>query len=248
MLRIVVAFLTLTLAGQLNASPARAADASAFSAAQKDELKKLMREYLLEHPEVISEAITELDTRAEKTKADKRANVLVSRRQEILNPTEGTIIGNPKGDVTVVEFFDYNCGYCKSMFQAMVEILKEDTKMRLVLKEYPILGPSSVTASRAALASRKQGKYSDFHLALLGYKGSLTDSVVMVIAQNVGLDTRKLQEDMKDPAITEILVKNHNLADELGVEGTPQVIVGDAFLPGAVPKEELVAAISKARK
>ncbi len=248
MSRIVAAFIMLALVGHFGAAPARAADAGTFSAGQKEELKKLMRSYLLENPEVIAEALTELDSREAKNKVAKRTNVLVSRRQEILNPSEGTIIGNPKGDVTVVEFFDYNCGYCKSMFQAISEVLKEDPKMRLVLKEYPILGPSSVAASRAALASRKQGKYADFHLALLGYKGSLSDSVVMVIAQNIGLDVKKLQDDMKDPAITEILVKNHDLADALGVDGTPQIIIGEVFLPGAVPKQELVEAIAKARK
>ena len=248
MLRIFAAFITLALIGHLSTLPAVAADTSAFSAAQKGEFGKLVREYLLEHPEVITEALTELDSRAEKARVDNRANVLVSRRQELLSPSEGTVIGNPRGDVTVVEFFDYNCGYCKSMFQSMVEILKEDPEMRLVLKEYPILGPSSVTASRAALAARNQGKYSDLHLALLSFKGSLSDSVIMVIAQNAGLDVRKLQEDMKDPEITDILVKNHSLADELGVEGTPQVIIGEVFLPGAVPKEEIVAAIAKARR
>ncbi len=248
MSRIVAAFIALAVAGHLSATPAQAAEASAFSGAQREELKKMMREYLLENPEVISDALTELDSRAEKSKVAKRASVLASRRQEIYNPSEGTIIGNPRGDVTVVEFFDYNCGYCKSMFQAMAEILKEDPKLRLVLKEYPILGQPSVTASRAALAARKQGKYSEFHMALLGYKGSLSESVVLAVAQNVGLDVRKLQEDMKDPAITELLVKNHDLAEELGVEGTPQIIIGDNFLPGAVPKQELVAAIAKARK
>jgi protein-disulfide isomerase len=242
-----LALLGISFTGLASAPPARAAD-STLSAAQKEEVKKLVREYILENPSIISEAITALETNSEKAKVEKRAQAMVSRRQEILNPSEGTIIGNTKGDVTVVEFFDYNCGYCKQMFQSIAEVLKEDPKVRLVLKEYPILGPSSVTAAKAALAARKQGKYAEFHVALLGYKGALSDSVIMVIAQNVGLDPKKLQEDMKDPAITDILLKNHSLADDLGVDGTPQVIVEGEFLPGAVPKAQLIEAIAKARK
>jgi protein-disulfide isomerase len=241
------AFIVLALFGLAGALPATAAD-SALSAAQKEEVKKLVREYILENPSIISEAITALETNSEKAKVEKRAQAMVSRRQEILNPSEGTIIGNTRGDVTVVEFFDYNCGYCKQMYQSMAEILKEDPKVRLVLKEYPILGASSVNAAKAALASRKQGKYAEFHTALISYKGSLSDSVIMVIAQNVGIDAKKLQEDMKDPAITDILIKNHSLADDLGVDGTPQVIVDGEFLPGAVPKAQLMQAIAKARK
>lgn len=244
--RIVLASALLALCGQIDIQPARAAEA--LSAAQKDEVKKLVREYIMENPAIISEAINALEAQADKAKIDKRAGVVLSRRQELLNPVEGTILGNPKGDVTVTEFFDYNCGYCKSMFPSVVELLKEDPKLRLVMKEYPILGPGSLTASRAALASRKQGKWADFHLALMGYKGQVSDSIIMVIAQNIGLDTKKLQEDMKDQAITDILIKNHSLADELAIDGTPQLIVGGNFLPGAVPKSELVAAIAQARK
>ena len=247
-----LAFGVLALAGlagtTLTGAALPAAAADALSAAQKDEVKKLVREHILENPSIISEAINALETNNEKAKVDKRAKAMVSRRQEILNPSEGTIIGNLKGDVTMVEFFDYNCGYCKQMFQAMSELLKEDPKLRVVLKEYPILGQSSITASRAALAARKHGKYSEFHLAMLSYKGALSDSVIMTIAQNVGLDPKKLQDDMKDPAITDILVRNHSLADELGVDGTPQIIVEGEFLPGAVPKAALVEAIAKARK
>jgi protein-disulfide isomerase len=244
MQRIAVAFLTLGLL----VAPAAAADKSAFNDVQKEELNKLIRAYILTHPEIISEAIDALDAKTEKTKVDKRNAVISTRRQELFNPAEGTIIGNPKGDVTVVEFFDYNCGYCKAMFQAMKDLLKEDPRMRVVLKEYPILGPSSMTASRAALAARKQGKYQDMHLALLAHKGSLTDGSIMEIAAKTGLDVRKLENDMKDPAITDVIVKNHNLADELGIDGTPSLIIGDAFVPGAISKEKLVEHIAKARK
>ncbi len=249
-MRIAIALLAFALVGQTLSLivPGAAVAADALSAAQKDEVKKLVREYILENPSIISEAINALEAQADKIKIDKRASVMLSRRQELLNPTEGTVLGNPKGDVTVVEFFDYNCGYCKSMFPAVVELLKEDPKLRLVMKEYPILGPSSLTAARAALAARKQGKWSELHMALMAYKGQVSDSVVMVVAQNIGLDTKKLQEDMKDPSLNDILSKNHSLADDLAIDGTPQLIVEGNFLPGAVPKSDLVDAIAQARK
>ena len=228
---------------------ALAADAkSTLSPGQKDEIKTLVREYLIEHPEVISEAIDAMQAKETKAKADKQATVVNARKTEIYNPAEGTIIGNAKGDVTVVEFFDYNCGYCKSMFQAMMETLKEDPKMRLVLKELPILGPSSVTASRAALAARKQGKYRELHLALLSHKGSLNDDAIMEIAKSVDLDVKKLQADMKDPEVQAIIAKNRNLADELGIDGTPALFVGNAFVPGAIQKDHLTDLIASARK
>ena len=248
MQRIAIAFLTLGLLAGAAIVPAVAADKSAFSDAQKNELNSLIRAYILANPEIISEAIDVLDAKVANSKVEKRNSVISSRRQELFSPTEGTIIGNPKGDVTVVEFFDYNCGYCKAMFQAVKDLLKEDPKMRVVMKEYPILGPSSMTASRAALAARKQGKYQDLHLALLDHKGSLTDGSIMDIAAKTGLDIRKLENDMKDPAITDIIVKNHNLADELGIDGTPSLIIGDAFVPGAISKEKLIEHISTARK
>ena len=240
--------LTLLAAMFFAAGPAFAADKSSLSDAQKAEIKSMVRAYLIENPEVISEALTALETKGEKTKLDKRNAAIASNKAALFTPAEGTVIGNPKGDVTVVEFFDYNCGYCKQMFAAVVDLLKEDPKMRLVLKEYPILGPSSVTASKAALAARKQGKYSDVHLALLAHKGSLSDAVVMEIAEKTGVDMKKLKADMDDPAITDILVKNHNLADALSIDGTPSLIIGDAFVPGAIPKAQLVELIAKARK
>ena len=227
---------------------AMAGEKNALTDAERAEVKQLVREYILANPEIISEAVEALDKKMAKGKADQRTATIAKRRQDLFSPAEGTVIGNAKGDVTVVEFFDYNCGYCKSMFQAIAELLKEDRNMRLVLKEYPILGPSSMTASRAALAARKQGKYADIHLALLNHKGQLSDATVMDIAGKVGLDVKKLENDMKDPAITDIIVKNHNLADELGIDGTPSLIVGDAFVPGAIPKEKLVEYIAEARK
>ena len=146
------------------------------------------------------------------------------------------MIGNPKGDVAMVEFFDYNCGYCKGMFPAMMETVKADGNIRLLMKEFPILGPSSVTATKAALAARKQNKYTELHLALMDHKGSLTDDAVMQVAKDTGLDLARLQKDMADPAVTAIITKNRDLAQDLDIQGTPALVIGDTLVPGAVPK------------
>jgi protein-disulfide isomerase len=223
-------------------------DKSSFSPAQKKEIEQMMHDYLIQHPEVLSEAINALQAKEDEAKEAKQVAAVKSHKKDIFEQTENTVIGNPKGDVTLVEFFDYNCGYCKAMFPAMMEALKEDGKVRLILKEFPILGPSSVTASRAALASRKQGKYNEFHLAMLGHKGSLTDDTVFAIAKDSGLDIDKLKKDMDDPTVAAIINKNRQLAQALDIEGTPALIVGDTLVPGAVPKARLVELLKQARK
>jgi protein-disulfide isomerase len=244
----IVALLSFGLLSFAGLTPAAAQDKGTLSNAQKEEIRQLVREYIIGNPEIIAEAAEALQAKEDKTKQAKQAVVVKARNQELYNPSEGTVIGNPKGDVTIVEFFDYNCGYCKSMFQAIVEVLNEDKKIRLVLKEFPILGPSSVTAAKAALAARKQNKYGDLHLALLGHKGGLNDGAIMEIAKTAGLDVKKLQEDMKDPEINAIIAKNRDLAGALEINGTPALFVGDEFVPGAVDKNHLREVIAAQRK
>lgn len=229
------------------AAPAASAAKSSFTPAQREEMKTLIRSYLIENPEVISEAVQALQAKEEKERADKQKKTLVSKSKELKDSPEATVIGNPKGDVTIVEFFDYNCGYCKSMFPAIMETLKEDGKVRFVLKEFPILGPSSKTASLAALASVKQGKYSEFHVALMNHKGQLTDDTVMKIAKDTGLDVPKLQAAMKSEEMLKIVDKNHDLGRDLDINGTPWILVGDTVAPGAIDKARLKELIAKAR-
>jgi protein-disulfide isomerase len=221
---------------------------STLSEAQKKEVKSLVREYILENPEIVTEAVQLLQDREEKNKASKVVAAINSNKAALFNPPEGTVLGNPKGDVTLVEFFDYNCGYCKQVFPTLMETVKEDGKVKLVVKEFPILGNPSVVASRAALASRKQNKYNEFHTAMLSHRGSLTEESIMKIAADVKLDVKKLQADMKAPEINEILTKNHQLAQALGIEGTPAIVVGETLVPGALQKDHLKELIADARK
>ncbi len=231
----------------LLAAPQTGFAADAFSGAQKDEVKKLVREYLMEHPEVIADAINALQAKEEKAKADKVTATLKEKKKDLFEQTDGTVLGNPKGNVTLVEFFDYNCGYCKAMFPALMETVKADGNIKLVVKEFPILGAPSVTASKAALAARKQNKYTELHLALMSHKGSLTDDAVLQVAKDAGLDVTKLKADMADPAIAAILTKNHALAQDLEIQGTPALIVGDTLVPGAVDKKRIQELVKDAR-
>ena len=240
---------TTTLAAVLGllAAPQMSFAADAFSGAQKDEVRKVVREYLMEHPEVIADAINALQAKEEKSKADKVVATIKGRKKDIFEQNDGTVLGNPKGNVTLVEFFDYNCGYCKAMFPALMEAVKADGNIKLVVKEFPILGQPSVTASKAALAARKQNKYAELHLALMNHKGALTDDSVIQVAKDAGLDVAKLQKDMADPDISAILKKNTALAQDLEIQGTPALIIGDTLVPGAVNKQRIMELVKDAR-
>ena len=155
--------------------------------------------------------------------------------------------GNPDGDVTVVEFFDYRCGYCKRFAPTLEKIKKQDPKLRVVYKEFPILGPDSMKGAQAALAAREQGRYVEFHEALMRVRGNLNDKTITAVARSVGLDTDRLRKDMQSPMILNAIRNTRKLAAALGITGTPAVIVGDEIVRGAVPLERLAAMIAAAR-
>ena len=156
------------------------------------------------------------------------------------------VSGNPKGDVTLVEFFDYQCGYCKRSLKPVKDLLETDRQLRIVWKEFPILGPVSRFAARAAMASEKQGRYLEFHVAVMGSRGKLTEDRVMDIAGSVGLDVQRLRREMDDPAIEEYLDETIRLARVLGIEGTPAFVIGDTLVPGAVGGARLKELIARA--
>ena len=157
---------------------------------------------------------------------------LKSRASELKNDPTAPIAGNPNGDVVVVEFFDYRCGVCKRVLPIVLELLEKDPKVKLVYKEWPILGPESVFAARAALASRSQGKYVAFHNEMMRAQGAFDEASVMAMAKRVGLDTAKLRKDMESPEIEAVLKKNFELADALRLNGTPSFVVGDTLIRG----------------
>jgi protein-disulfide isomerase len=240
-----VAFALLAIFGLV--AGVNVAAAASFNAAQKTEIEKIVHEYLLKNPEVLVEVMTELDAKQASEEESRADAAVAENKKAIYDDPSSFVAGNPKGDVTIVEFFDYHCGYCKRAFGPLMNAVHDDGKIRLILKEFPILGPDSVVASHAALAAEKQGKYFEMHQALYRNKGDLDEQRIMEIAKEVGLDTAKLRSDMTDPEIAKTIARNEDLARKLGVKGTPGFIIGGKSHPGALNAEELAAAVKEAR-
>lgn len=214
----------------------------------KERVEEIIREYLINNPEVLEEAIRALQAKREaRRQTAVRASIRKNRKQIYADP-EDPVGGNPNGDVTIVEFFDYRCGYCKQVAPVVEKALAKDKKIRLVYKEFPVLGPNSVLAARAALASRAQGKYLVFHKALMKAKISYDETSIMKIAALVGIDTARLKKDMQSPGIQAQIAKNHALARSLSIRGTPAFIVGEQLFPGALNPAQLARMIQQARK
>jgi protein-disulfide isomerase len=225
---------------------ARAADD--FSPAQTKAIERIVHDYLVKHPEVLMEAV---QAGEDKEKADKQVSAeqtIRARHNELYNDPDAQIGGNPKGDVTIVEFFDYRCPYCKEVQPTLDSLLKSDPKLRIVYREFPILGPASVYASKMALASRAQGKYMAFHHAMMGTKGNIDDSAVDRVAASVGIDVAKAKAAMEAPAIAGVIKKDYALADALNINGTPAFIIAGKLIPGAMGLDDLKNLIAMARQ
>ena len=232
------------IAGALLAGPAIAAE---FTDAQKRELGPLIREYLLNNPEVVREAMEALERKQAETDNTQRKAAISQNAKHIYNSKGDLVAGNPQGSVTMVEFFDYNCGYCKRAFPDVVKMTETDAYLKLVMKEFPILGPGSVYAARAALASRKQGKYWEFHIAMMAHEGRIDEATADELAKSVGLDLARLKQDMQAPEVAEIINGNMKLAETLAIQGTPAFIIDETVIPGAVGYEALAATVKQVR-
>ena len=213
-----------------------------------DAFEQRVREYLLKNPEVIMEALQILQQRQRATEAENLKRTIAERSEEVLNDPAAPVGGNLAGDITLVEFFDYNCPYCRRVAPTVTELVEADPDLRVIYKEFPILGPGSQFAARAALASRRQGKYIPFHKALMQATEQVSEETVMEVARTVGLDTEQLRADMQDPAIQEAIARNLQLADALGITGTPSFIIGQEIVPGAVDLRTLQSMIARARR
>ncbi len=226
-------------------APGYAEDASPVQ--DEEAIRTIVRDYLRENPEVIIEALKEYERREEEARQAEQAAALEKYIEVLNNDPASPDNGAMDTDVTLVEFFDYQCGYCKRMFPSLVDLMQGDPKLKVVFKELPILGPASTFASRAALASQKQGKYLEFHTALMQLRGQLTEAMVMQTAREVGLDTTRLATDMRDPGISEQLDRNRQIAEAIGVTGTPAMVVGSQLIPGALDKNGLMQIIEQSR-
>lgn len=214
----------------------------------QDEFDRRIHDYLMNHPEVIILAVQELEARKERDALNDAQETLKARADEIFRNPGSPVGGNAQGDVTLVEFFDYNCPYCRRMAPILMEAEAADPQLRIVFKEFPILGPSSEFAAKVALASQRQGKYEAFHHALMTVKQKVDESVVLATAASAGLDVARLKADMQDPAIQAEIEHNLALATALRITGTPGFVIGDQILRGATELNVLQAMVGQARK
>lgn len=235
--------LALTLVGS-----ARAESEGSATELPVEQVEKIVREYLMREPEIIYQALQELQRRQADATAERQRAAVAANHARLFEQSIDPVAGNPEGNVTVVEFFDYQCQYCRRVVPSLQALLKEDQQLRLVFKEFPILGEASVTAARASLAAHAQGqdRYLPFHLALMGARDLSLDGI-MALAESVGLDTERLRSEMQSPEIEAQIQANYALAHELGIEGTPAFVVGDELIPGAVEKARLAQLIEEAR-
>lgn len=207
-----------------------------------------IREYILQNPEIVVEAIQLYQAKQRDAEREQAKLAIQAQKEALQNDPDSPVAGNPDGDVTVVEFFDYNCPYCRRVTPVLNELKQQDANVRIVFKEFPVLGPASVVAAKAALAAQMQGKYLPFHEAMMEAEGRLEEAQIMDLAAQVGLDLDKLKQDMQSPEIDAMLERNRALADTLRVTGTPSFVVGDEFVGGATDLANLQALVAQERQ
>jgi len=228
--------------------PARA---QSFAPDQRGEIEKIVREYLLSHPEVLQDAMAELEKRQTAEDAEKHLAAIKDNATAIFSSPRQVNLGNLQGDVTMVEFFDYNCAFCKLAMSDMLDLLKTDAKLRVVLKEFPVLGEGSVQAAQVAVAVRMQDKagkkYLDFHTKLLGGRGPADKARALAVAKEVGFDMTRLDKDLQSDEVKQTLEENLKLAEGLGLNGTPSYVFPAEVVVGAVGLPALKGKINSAR-
>lgn len=242
-LRVIIwSVFALLLNAVLLAAPAAADSMS------KEEFERRVRDYLLANPEVVMEALQTLDARQKQAQEEAAKAVLTARADEIFRDPASPVGGNAQGDATLVEFFDYNCPYCRQMMPIMAQLEAADAQLRIVYKEFPILGPDSVFAAKAALAANSQGGYAKFHKALYEVKGRVTEAAVLKVAAEAGLDVARLKTDMQNPEIQASIDRNLKLAQALDINGTPGFVAGKQIVHGATDLETMKQLIEQARE
>ena len=209
------------------------AEPAAFSDGQKRQIEDIIKSYLIANPEIFLDVQNALEEKMEKEQAKKLKVAITDNAAEIYRRPDAAVAGNPDGDITVVEFFDYNCGYCKRGLHDVMKLVEADPKVRVVFKELPILSKGSEQASHVALAAKRQGKYWEIHKAMLNARGHIDEAGALKIAEKLGLDMDKLKVDMASPEVKAEIAQSEALAKKMGVNGTPHFLVGDRAIPGA---------------
>lgn len=227
---------------------AQDSDGGVASQATDDAFGQQVRAYLLENPEVIMEAVARLKDRKRAAQVQAEESVLAEHADALFRAPDDPVGGNPHGDVTLVEFFDYNCPYCRRVAPVMAEAVDADPGLRIVYKEFPILGTGSVYAAKAALAARRQDRYAELHKALMQETGGVNAVAVDQVAERLGLNLGRLKTDMQDPEIAAAIERNRALARDLRLTGTPGFVIGDTILRGATDLKTLQNRIADARQ
>jgi protein-disulfide isomerase len=229
----------------------QASRADELSASQRGEVERIVRDYLISHPEVIQEAMAELEKKQSAAEAEKHKAAIKQYSQNIFSSPRQVVLGNPDGNVTFVEFFDYNCGYCKRAMDDMLALMKDDPKLKVVLKEFPVLGPASVEAAQVAVAVRMQDKtgkkYLEFHQKMLSGRGQADKARALAVAKDIGLDMARLDKDLTSAEVKATLQESFKLAEALGLNGTPSYVIGDKVVIGAVGLDALREKVNTSR-
>jgi protein-disulfide isomerase len=217
---------------------------------EEAKIENIVRDFLKKNPEILVEMTTELDKRQADAQTAQQQKAIGDNAEAIFRSSNSGIAGNPQGDVTVVEFFDYNCGFCRRALPHVVKLVDSDSKVRLVMKELPIFGDDSENAAKLALAAKKQGKYFELHQKLLSEPGKADKEKALRVAKQLGLNIEQLEKDMEDPAVKEELASARAIAEKLSLQGTPLYLVGDQVLPGAPDDlyDQLKAKVAEVRK
>jgi protein-disulfide isomerase len=228
------------------------ASAQTFSDDQRQQIEGIIKDYLIKHPEVIQDVMSALDKKQQEAEAQKATASIKDNNATLFNSPHQVVLGNPQGKVEIVEFFDYNCGFCKRALPDMLTLLKNDPDIKFVLKEFPVLGEGSVEAAHVAVAARMQDptgkKYIDFHQKLLGGRGPADKARALAVAKDVGFDMTRLEKDMNSDEVKTTIDEDMKLADALGVNGTPSYVIGNELIVGAVGLDELKEKIASGNK
>lgn len=211
-----------------------------LDATDRATLNSIIEDFIRNNPEIVRDTLIAL---AAREKAERKQSGLSKVRDDQGDP----VMGNANGTITLYEFSDYNCGYCKRVFEPIQQLVRDNPDVRLVIKEFPILSQSSLVAAKAAIAAEMQGKFGDYHIAMMTYRGQITDAVVMRMAAQAGVDIEQLKSDMESPKTMAIIQRTREAAAALEINGTPGLVVGDTVVPGAIGLDELVKLIAEER-
>jgi protein-disulfide isomerase len=225
-------------------SVSTAADVPAAASLSKADVEKIVHDYIVDNPLLI---LTAVDDYQKKTTLSTQTAALEKNQEFLFKDSDSPEAGNPAGDVTVVEFMDYNCHYCKISMPTVLSMIEKDKQVRFVFKDFPILGPTSETAAKWAIAAQKQKKYFEFHKAMMGNKTPISDELLEKIAKGLGMDVAQAKKDAGSTEVSQQISKNHALAANLGLSGTPAFIIGDEVFSGALPLEEMEKKVSDLR-